>query len=116
MAGSYTNSGKDAMLDHLASLVGYVSLHSSSTASSSNELSGGEYSRQSIEFGSASDGEIKSSNEPEFQVPGGSTVSSVGFWSSETGGTLYGYAEVDAETYANDGLYRVQSASLDLNK
>lgn len=107
------------MLNHLASMAGYVSLHSAVPASAANELSGGGYERQPVTWNSASGGAITAASKPEFMIPAGATIAAVGFWSAETGGVLYAYADVSdpqPETYVNAGRYLVEQSALDLNK
>jgi len=116
MSSAYTTAAKNAMLNHLASLVKFVSLHSDTPATAANEISGGGYQRQSVEWNTAASGALTASNQPVFTVPAGAQVVSVGFWSAATGGTQYGWADVTEEVYANPGTYTLQSITLDLNK
>ena len=116
MASAYSEAAKNAMLNHLAALVRFVSLHSGYPATAANELTGGGYSRQSIAWNPAASGAITASNKPVFTVPAGATVAAVSFWSEVTGGTQYGSAEVTQEVYANPGTYTLESVTLNLNK
>lgn len=121
----YTNDGKHAMLDHLATQISHVSLHTAYPATSENEVSGGEpaYARQSITWeanaGDTDDGELHATNQPEFNVPEDTTVAAVGFWTDddvEDPGDMLAQADVTDETFANQGTYTIISAVLDLNK
>lgn len=111
----YKLDAKHVMLNALAGVAKYVSLHSGYPATSGNELSGGGYARQQVTFNTPSNGAITISGQPTFSVPAGATVAAVGFWSAATGGTLYADAQVTTETYANPGTYKIESARLDLN-
>ena len=108
------NTAKNAMLDHLASLVSHVSLHTADPGGTgANEASGGSpaYARQSITWNAAAAGALDSSNQPVFDVPAG-TYTHVGFWSASTGGTNYGDADIADETFAGQGTYTVTDADV----
>ncbi len=119
----YTNAGKNLMLDALRGVapgvsVAYASLHTASPGEAgANELTGGSpaYARKAVTFGAASGGAIAATNQPVFDVPGGTTVTHVGFWSAVSGGTFLGYADVTDETFASQGTYTLTSSQLDLN-
>jgi hypothetical protein len=114
----YSNDGKHAMLNHLASVAGFASLHTSDTpAAGGSEVSGGSpaYARKAITWNAAAAGSIDSSNQPVFDVPAGTTVRAVGYWSAATSGTFYGYADVTDEAFAAQGTYTLTDADLDLN-
>jgi hypothetical protein len=65
-----------------------MSLHSAYSTSGANELSGGSYARQTLDFNAASN-RSKASNGavPDFPVPAGATVAFVGVW--DTGGSTF---------------------------
>lgn len=100
----------NAVADHGAGLVTHVAL-----ADSGTELTGGTYARQEITWGAAVDGNIDASNTPTFDVPSGSTVNQVMFYSALTSGTLYGTTTVTEETFAGDGTYTLSSAAINHN-
>ena len=114
----FYNAAKQRMLNHLVGNtatggpITHVSLHSAYPATSGNELSGGGYARQQINWAAASGNSVSASNQPTFQVPAGATVAAVGFWTGATGGTLMADAQVTPETFNNPGTYTVTSASL----
>lgn len=114
----YTTEGKNAMLNHLASIATHMGLHTAlpSTATP-NEVSGGSpaYARKANTFNAASGGSLDNSNAPVFDVPGGTTVTHVGFWTALTGGTLLAWAAVTNETFGAQGTYTATDADLDLN-
>jgi len=119
----YTNSGKNLMLDALRGInptvaVAYASLHAASPGESgASEVTGGSpaYARKAITMGAAATGSMAASNQPVFDVPAGTTVTHVGFWSAVSGGTFLGYADVTDESFAGQGTYTLTSATLDLN-
>ncbi len=115
---SYSAAGKNAMLDALAAVAVYASLHTADPGTDgSNEVSGGSpaYARKAITWGSATGGAIDSSNAPVFDVPASTTVTHVGFWSASSGGTFYGSADVTDEAFSAQGTYTLSDADLDLN-
>lgn len=114
----YSEVAKNLMLDALAVGAVFVSLHSDDPGDNgANEISGGSpaYARKAITWDGASSGSINSSNIPELDVPGSTTVKNVGFWSLATGGVFYGFAIVTDEVFASQGTYTVTDADLDLN-
>lgn len=113
---AYTTAGKNAMLDHLASEIGYVSAHTANPGNSgANEVSGGGYARAAIAMGSASGGAIDSSSVPTLTIPASTTVTHLAVWDSATGGVCLAYKDVDAETYGSAGTMDVTDADFDLN-
>lgn len=119
----YTTAGKNSMLEALKGNnpsvgIAYASLHTADPGQSgTSEVTGGSpaYARKAITFGAAANGQIAASNQPVFDVPGGTTVTHVGFWSAVSGGTFLGYADVTDESFAGQGTYTLTSATLDLN-
>lgn len=112
----YAVAAKNAMLDALG--VTHVSLHSANPGSSgASELSGGSpaYARKAITHAAASAGSRSASTQPVFDVPAGSTVAFVGYWTAVTGGTYLGYDDVVSETFAGQGTYTLATNVLDLN-
>jgi hypothetical protein len=88
----YENAGKNAMLDHLGTLITHLGLHTAFPATSGNELTGGSpaYARKAASWGAAASGSMDLTPAPVFDVPAAQTVVSIGFWSALTVGTLYG--------------------------
>lgn len=114
----YTTEGKNLMLNALAAAAVFVGLHTAVPSTGSpNEVAGGSpaYARKASTYNAASGGSLDNSNTPVFDVPGGTTVTHVGFWSALTGGVCYGYAAVTNETFGAQGTYTVTDADLDLN-
>jgi len=119
----YSTAGKNLMLDALRGTnptvaLAYASLHSADPGDTgANEVTGGTpaYARKAVTIGAASAGAIAATNQPVFDVPPGTTVTHVGFWSAVSGGTFLGYADVTDEVFASQGTYTLTSATLDLN-
>lgn len=120
----YSTAGKNLMLNALKGTnpttpITHVSLHTASPGDSgANEVSGGSpaYARVAIAFNAASAGSMDdSTNGAQFNVPAGTTVTHVGFWSASTAGTFLAYDDVTSETFAAQGTYTVTDADLDLN-
>ncbi|HEX8693390.1 MAG TPA: hypothetical protein VF746_13280 [Longimicrobium sp.] len=81
------------MLDALAAVAQYVSLHSAYSATGANEISGGSpaYARKAKTWNAASESALDDSNTATFDVPGGGTqVAFLGLWSAASAGTFYG--------------------------
>jgi hypothetical protein len=114
----YTTEGKNLMLNALAAAATHVGLHTAvpSTATP-NEVTGGSpaYARKANTWNTASAGAVDNSNAPVFDVPAGTTVTHVGFWSAATSGVCYAYAAVTNETFGGQGTYTLTDADLDLN-
>jgi len=115
MAGLST-AGKNLMLDSGISGFAYASLHSADPgASGTSELTGGSpvYARKAITWASAGSGSKKSTTTPQaFDVPAGSTVAYVGYWSAVSGGTFYGSRAVTTETYSGQGTYTIAAGDI----
>lgn len=90
-----TPSGKNSMLDHLASLMTHYSLHSAFPGNTgASEISGGSpaYARRAASWNSASGGALDNSDTDVFDIPASTTVRWWGSWSALSGGTFYAYA------------------------
>lgn len=113
-----SNSGKDVMLDELATVAVYASLHTADPGTSgTSEVTGGSpsYARQSITWNAASAGNLDSSNQPVFNIPSGTTVAYFGLWSASSGGTFYGGGSLSSsETFAAQGTYTLTDADVNL--
>lgn len=110
-----STSGKNVALDHLASLAVFVSLHTASPGDNgANEVSGGAYTREAIAWNAAATGNLDSSNAPVFDVPAGTTITHVGFWSASTAGTFYGYGTITSETFGAAGTYTLNDADISI--
>lgn len=110
-----TNNAKNAMLDHLAGLAVFVSLHTADPGTSgANEVSGGAYTREAITWNSAASGNLDNNANPVFDIPAGTTVTHVGLWSASTGGTFYGSDDVTSESFGAQGTYTLSDFDIAL--
>lgn len=105
------NTAKNYMLTQLTGQATRASLH----AVNGTEITGGDYARQAVTWGTATNGAITASNQPAFSVPASSVVAIVKLWNT-AGDTEYASFSVTSETFANAGTYTITSLSLDLNK
>lgn len=114
----YTNEAKNLMLDELGTVAVLVSLHTGdpgTTGASEINGTGNSYEKQAITWNPASGGNLDSNNQPEFEVPGGTTVSHFGIWNTAED-VFYGGEELSAsETFTADGTYTLTDVDLDLN-
>ena len=95
----------------------YLALYTSdpTDADSGTEVSGTSYARQSITFGSPSNGVTTNSAAIEFPQAGGSwgTVAYVGIRDALTGGNLLYHTPLDAsKTIATGDVFRIAAGSL----
>jgi hypothetical protein len=106
------------MLDALAAVAVYVSLHTGSPGTNgANEVSGGSpaYARKAMTWNAASGGGLDNSNAPVFDVPAGTTVSHFGLWSASSGGTFYGGDALSAsESFTGQGTYTLNDGDVTL--
>jgi hypothetical protein len=120
MPDGYSTAGKNAMLDHLGTLVLYMSMHDADPGASGTtaELTGGApaYARKAVSFAAASGGSKALSGTVTFDVPAGRGATHVGFWSAVTGGTFYGSDALSSPeaTYSSQGQYIVNAATLNI--
>lgn len=83
---------------------------------SGTEITGGTYARQAITWGTPSAGSVAITNQPSFDIPEGTTVADIRFYTALTGGTEYGIYDTVDEVFSNAGTYTITSATVDLNK
>ena len=110
------DAAKNAMLDHLGTLITHVSLHSAFPATDVNEIAGGSpaYARQAVAWDAASGGSMAMTGTETFDVEGGDTVSAVGLYSALTAGTLYGGADLTDETFGAQGTYTLPALTISI--
>lgn len=117
MADAASNYLEDKILDHVlgkgarnltspANL--YVSLHTADptdTMGAAGEVSGNNYSRQSVSFNAASGGSAASSGDLLFQCIGGNwgTITHIGIWDASSAGNGLYYGALTASKVINDG-------------
>ena len=89
----YADAARDVMVDALAGVAGFLSLHTAFSPTGGSEVSGGSpaYARKAITWGPSVNGEAPSITTSQvFDVPAGTTILFAGFWSLATAGTFYG--------------------------
>lgn len=115
---AYANAAKHAMLNELATLGVFTSLHSADPGTTgASEVTGGApaYARQGVAWDAAAAGAISLTGTELFDVPA-STVAFFGVWSAVSAGTFYGGGALSAsEIFAAQGTYELTEATLDLN-
>lgn len=103
------DAGKGVMLNALAGVALYASLHTASPSTTgANEVTGGSpaYARKLIDWGVVASGNLDDDAVPAFDVPAGTTVTHFGLWSAVSGGTFYGGDALSAsEAYSGQGTY-----------
>lgn len=106
-----STTAKNAMLDHLASLITHIGL-----ADAGGEVTGGSpaYARQAVSWGAAAGGVVAITGTETFDVAAGETVDRVILRTALTGGTDEGYAPVTSETFGGQGTYTVNSLQISL--
>ena len=111
------NTAKNLMLDELASVAIYASLHTADPGSTgTNEVTGGSpaYARKSITWNAAASGNLDNNANPVFDVPASTTITHVGLWSASTSGTFYGSFDITDEVFAAQGTYTLTDADIAL--
>jgi hypothetical protein len=113
MAG-LVNAGKDLLLEGLAVGVNFVSLHTADpNGTGSDEVSASPYARRPVEWAAASSASISSASTIVFDVPAGTTINHLGYWSASTAGTFYGARELDSpQTFSTPGTYTIAIGNL----
>lgn len=107
-------NGLNAQVGGLTAVAAYASLHTAApNASGSSEVTGGSYTRESISWGAASGGTAVSSANIVFDVPTGTTITHLGYWSASTSGTFYGSRALDtSQTFSTAGTYTISAGNL----
>lgn len=115
MAGLVT-AGKNLMLDS-GFAPAYVSLHTADPgATGTSEVTGGSpaYARKTVSWGAAASGTRSNSTQVVFDVPSGTTISYLGYWSAVSAGTFYGSRALSAnETFGGQGTYTIAIGDID---
>lgn len=105
-----TNAFLNKMIDFLNTDTLYMSLHTADpTTTGANEVSGSPYQRQQISFGAPASGQVTNSNNPEFSVPNNTTVTHIGLWTAQTGGTFYISEDPTDRVLLTGDVYRLNS-------
>ena len=109
----YRTAGKNLMLGQLRTSVATCSIHTAFPPSDANEIPATNGARQAITIGVPANGAMTSATHPQFDVPGGTTVSGVAY--RDGTGAILADDDVPAESFTGAGVYRVTSTSMDLN-
>lgn len=110
----FSSAARNTMLSSISAA--YVSLHTANPGDTgASEVSGGTYARVAVTWGSPSGGSRSATNQPAINVPAGTTITHVGYWTAATGGTWLGYYDVTDTTFTNAGVYTVNSATQSLS-
>lgn len=109
-----TNALFDPMLNGGAEVAVEASLHTADPGSSgASEVSGGGYARQAVTWAAASGGSIATGAPVVFNVPGSTTITHAGLWTSD--GTWLGSLALAApEQFAAPGTLTVDPMTLTL--
>jgi hypothetical protein len=106
----YSTAGKNKMLAAID--VTHVSLHTANPGDTgANEVAGGTYARIAVTENTPSGGAMDLDLAGAFNVPAGTTITHVGYWSSTT---FLGYSDITDETFGAAGTYTLTDADLDL--
>lgn len=115
------SAAKNLMLDAIGAEIHYISVHTAATAGS--EITGGDpaYARKAVSWADAASGDKLMSGVLEFNIPAGVEISHLGYWTTLTGGTNYGFVPltdsngtVITEVYNSQGTYQVVQLKLEL--
>jgi len=86
-----TTAEKNVAMDAQAARIPFMSLHTAFPGSGgANEVAGGAYARKAASWGSAASSKVDLSGSLVFDVPGGTTVSWLGYQSASSAGTYRG--------------------------
>lgn len=90
------DAGRNAMLTGgLGNVVTHIGLHDGDPGTTgTNELTGGTYARIAVTWAAAAAGVRDNSNQMDFNVPAGKTVTHFGLWGAASGGSFFGYFPV----------------------
>lgn len=105
-----TTAGKNKMANAIA--YDFASIHTGAPGDdgAANEVTGGSYARQAITMAAAVNGMRDSSNQPKFNIPGGTTVTHYALWES---GVCMDTGTLSAnETFTADGEYTLSDADV----
>lgn len=118
MASALTTTGKNKLLDSDSTwppaYLGVATVDAPTDGTT--EPSGGSpaYARLAATWAAAGSGSKALSGTYTFDIPAGTTVKSITFWTASTAGTLYGYFDVTDEAFAGQGTYQLTSGSVAL--
>lgn len=113
MAG-LVNAGRNLMLNGLTAGAAYASLHTADPGTNGTaEVTGGSYTREALSWAAAANGTAATNAQVVFDVPGGTTITHLGYWTAATSGTFLGSRPLDAsQTYSTAGTYTIASGNI----
>lgn len=118
MASALTTTGKNKLLDSDAVWPpAYLAVHTvDAPTDGTTEATGGSpaYARKAATWDAATAGGKALTGTYTFDIPAGTTVKSIAFWTASTAGTLLGYFDVTDESFAGQGTYVLNSGSVNL--
>lgn len=111
-----TVAGQNAAADGVAAIGTHLALFNGDPEGAGSELSGGApaYARKAITYAAASGGSRAASSVPfAFDIPAGATVTHWAIYTAITAGTLVLAGTLTSETFAGQGVYNVNTLTLD---
>jgi len=116
MAG-LNDTGYGVMLDAFAGVAIYASLHIDDPGTAGTaEVTGGApaYARESISWAAAASAALTTDAQIVFDVPAGTTITHLGYWSAVSSGTFYGSRQLSSsESYTGQGTYTINTGDID---
>lgn len=110
----FTTAAKNAMLGTYTTF--YAAAFTANPGETgTNEVTGGTYARVQGTFGAASGGVRQLSSNVDLNIPAGTTVTHIGWFTAATGGTFIGPTDTVDETFAAAGVFRILAASTSLS-
>jgi hypothetical protein len=110
-----TDAAKNLMLDELATVAVWVSLHDGDPGlTGANEITGGSpsYARQQAVWDPAAAGVLSLAGPETFDVPASADVTHYGVWSAVSAGTFYGGATLSPpESFTGQGTYTLDDTA-----
>jgi len=122
MASSLSVLERQRLLDAFGTQYGFAAAYTADPGATgvSNEVTGGSpaYARKAISWASATSAtpSVKAlvATFPEFDIPAGTTVAFIGFWTLATGGSYGGCFDVTDEAFVAQGTYTLTAGSITL--
>lgn len=107
-------AGKNLMLSGFTGTAVYVSLHTADPGSGgTSEVTGGSYARKSAAWAAPGTGSVSNGSNIVFDVPAGTTIAYIGYWSASSSGTFYGSRVLDSsQTFSTAGTYTITAGNL----
>ncbi len=107
----FVNAAKQTMLEAISARVDLLSLHTDTPdGTGSNEVSGGDYAKEAVTWGSFSAGSIPIGSSVEFDVPADTTIDAVGLWDDTV---WLGYVLLDEpEAFAAAGTFTLNTSTV----